>query len=243
MKLTTIFRKAKTVVLHPLAAIRVAGYHVAQWQGRRRLVALGLKDQLERVESKCTATGALPPNYTELWYLYQDVRRLRPEVIYEFGSGLSTNIMAEALAVNAKDGGVDGRLYSFESEKQWWEVSDQWLDNQTRSFVELIYSPVRVEEMFGAKVFKYSGIPDLVPDLVYLDGPRLTPEVRAAADMLDFEPSLKPGFWLVIDGRRDNAEFLNRHLKRRYKTSVRCGFMGGAYLQRCYKLQGESEDR
>lgn len=241
MKLTTILGKAKTVLFHPLSSARVAGYHLAQRQGRHRLVKLGLKDQLERVEAKCAATGALPPNYMELWYLYDDVRRLRPRVIYEFGSGLSTNIMATALSANAKDDNVRGKLYSFESEKKWWEASNHWLDEKTRSFVQLIYSPVSVEKKFDTKVFRYSSIPDLVPDMMYLDGPTLTPEVKVTADILDMESRIKPGFWLVIDGRRENAEFLNCHLKRRYKTSIRCGLFGGGYLQRCYELLKESE--
>lgn len=240
MEFTTILRKTKTVLFHPLSSARVVGYHFSQRRGRHRLVNLGLRVHLERVEEKCLATGALPPNYMELWYLYDDVRRLRPRVIYEFGSGLSTNIMAAALSANAKDGGANGKIYSFESTKKWWAASDQWLDNETRSFVELVYSPVRVEELFGAKVFKHSNIPGLVPEMMYLDGPELTPEVRAASDILDFEALLVPGFWLVIDGRRDNAEFLDRHLQRRYKTSIRTGFMGGAYLQRCYELLNES---
>lgn len=241
MKTMRYLHKVKTVLLHPVASLRVLGYHYAQWRGRKKLVAAGLRPQLERVEEKCRLTGAFPPNYMELWHLYEDVRRLRPRVIFEFGSGLSTNIMAAALAANSKDG-APGKLYSFESERKWWEASDQWLESQTRAFVDLVHAPVRTEEVAETTVFKHSGIPDLVPDMMYLDGPALTPEIRSAADMLDFEPRLRPGFWLVIDGRRDNAEFLTQHLRRSYRISTRTGFLGGAYFQRCFELLDGDRD-
>jgi hypothetical protein len=236
MNFATVLRKTTTAVTRPIAAARGAGYHMAQRKGRRHLISVGLQDEVRRVEEKCAATGAFPPNYAELWHLYRDVTDRRPRVIFEFGSGLSTNVMAAALKANEERSRISGTLYSFESERRWYDATDQWLRPATKSYVQLVYSPVRVEELFGEKVFKYTNIPDVAPDMVYLDGPALTPDVRSAADMLDLEPRLKPGFWLVIDGRRDNARFLEAHFRHRYARVVRTGFLGGSYLQRCYEL-------
>lgn len=232
-----LLRKFKTFFTRPLASARVGGYYYSQWNGRRHLVAAGLKNELENVERKCASTGALPPNYTELWYLYSDVRKLQPKTIFEFGSGLSTNIMAAALFKNHEECGLNGTLFSFESEKSWFDASGEWLESGYKDFVNLIYSPVTVDLMDGVKVFRYSNLPDIAPDMVYLDGPSLTKDVRSAVNVLDLEPKLRKGFWLVIDGRRENALFLERHFQRAYKSTLRTGFLGGAYLQRCYKLQ------
>lgn len=235
--LKMLLKKLKTVLTRPLASARVGGYHYSQWRGRRHLVAAGLKSELENVERKCVSTGALPPNYMELWYLYSDVRKLQPKTIFEFGSGLSTNIIAAALLRNHQEYGLVGTLFSFESEKSWFDASDDWLQPAFKDFVKLTYSPVVIDLVGSVKVFRYTNLPDISPDMVYLDGPSLTKDVRAAVNVLDIEPKLKKGFWLVIDGRRENALFLEQHFKRNYKHTLRTGFLGGAYLQRCYELQ------
>lgn len=236
MNLKTLFRKIRTVILKPKESAQKAEYYWTQWNGRRRLVGLGLADQLVRVEEKVAATGAFPPNYNELLLLYEDIRQRRPNVIFEFGSGLSTNIMAAALSKNAMESQSCPMLYSFESEKNWLDAADEWLDERYRSLVKLVHAPVNVETMFSTKVFTHPGIPDVVPSMVYLDGPGLTAEVKVAADMIALEDRLKPGFWLVVDGRRANVKFLEDHLRRRYKKVVRTGYLGGAFLQHGFEL-------
>lgn len=185
MKLPTILRKIKTMITRPISFAHVGATYVEQWRGHWRLISEGMRNELERVEAKCAVTGALLPNYMELWHLYSDVRQRQPKIIFEFGSGLSTNVLASALLANAEEGGTVGKLYSFESEQKWHAEAERWLPDALRPFVELIYSPTRVEVMFGVKVFKYSHIPEVTPNMVYLDGPGLTPEVLSTADMLD----------------------------------------------------------
>lgn len=237
MELNVLARKIETTLTNPLGAARVASYHWAQWSGRRELVRIGLENEVKVCEEKCRVAGALPPNYTELKNLYMDVRQRRPKVVFEFGSGLSTHFLAAALRDNTAAGCSKGMLYSFEHHEQWLNHTEHWLNDDLRDFVDLIYAPTRVVEMHGRQVFLYDNIPaNLTPEMIYLDGPTLNPEVRASADILELEERLEPGFLLVIDGRRDNAKFLEEHWRNRYRRTVRTGFLGGAYIQRCYEM-------
>jgi hypothetical protein len=79
----------------------------------------------------------------------------------------------------------------------------------------------------------YLNLPDIVPDFVYLDGP--TPssvqgEINGlsfsnpkrtvmSGDILKYESTLLPGFFMIIDGRTNNARFLQRMLKRSYDVN------------------------
>ena len=74
-------------------------------------------------------------------------------------------------------------------------------------------------------------LPNIQPDLIYLDGPSqfATSEsidgfsindicrMPMAADILRFEFFLEPGCLILVDGRTQNARFLKTHLKRNWK--------------------------
>jgi hypothetical protein len=76
----------------------------------------------------------------------------------------------------------------------------------------------------------YERLPDVVPDFVFLDGPdpamvegqinglSFQNPVRTvmAGDLLLMESTLLPGFYMVVDGRTNNARFLARNLQRPY---------------------------
>ena len=78
----------------------------------------------------------------------------------------------------------------------------------------------------------YDLLPDVVPDFIYLDG--LDPadaegsvsgitfknlrRTVMAADPLLSESTLLPGFYTLVDGRSNNARFLERELKRDYEV-------------------------
>jgi hypothetical protein len=74
----------------------------------------------------------------------------------------------------------------------------------------------------------YKNIPNICPDLIYLDGPsqhsaignirgistRNSDRVPMAGDILAIEHFLLPGTLIVVDGRSANARFLKANLQR-----------------------------
>jgi len=166
--------------------------------------------------------SAIPPNYADLWFLYQAVRKRKPRVIIEFGSGCSTAILAQALQNNHQESSTSsGYLYSIDADQYWSTLAAQAIPEPLRKFCETSYSPVQEIEYEGILGFRHAQVPDVVPNFLYLDGPGLTPERQVAVDVLDIEARLQPDFYMVIDGRKANSQFLQKHLKRRYRVTER----------------------
>jgi Methyltransferase domain len=157
--------------------------------------------------------GAIPPVWGDLWYLYRLVRRQRPGVILEFGSGCSTIVMASALRRNRS-----GVLYSLEADPYWHRVLLETTPSGLRDRLVISLCPLDEVSVHGVLAFRHRSVPDVVPDLLYLDGPALTPERQVAVDPLALEDRLRPGFTMVVDGRLDNVAFLQRHLRRSYSV-------------------------
>lgn len=79
----------------------------------------------------------------------------------------------------------------------------------------------------------YDQIPNISPDLIYLDGPSqfgvlgkvhgvttsAIDRLPMAADILTIEHFLLPGCLIVIDGRTANARFLKTNLQRNWRYS------------------------
>jgi len=160
---------------------------------------------------------AIPPDWYDLEFLYRTVRRRRPRLIFEFGSGCSSVILARALLDNAETG-AEGRLTSFESDPYWADATRAGLKGPLATVAEVVTAPPIKAEYAGTPVWRYSGVPaDAAPDLVLLDGPKLTAERFAAVDVLDMEERLPAGFFLIVDGRSDNCLFLEQHFRRNYR--------------------------
>jgi len=160
---------------------------------------------------------ALPPDFGDLLFLYQTVRSRRPRCVLEFGSGCSTVIIAQGLFDNeSKPSGPCGCVYSLDADPYWAKVTTKTMPPHLRRFCVIRHTPVFEVKCFGTRAFRHAVVPYVAPNLIYLDGPALTPEIQVAVDVLDIEDRLPAGFYGIIDGRWANTLFLKRHLKRRY---------------------------
>lgn len=155
-------------------------------------------------------SDAIPPDFADLWSLYQTVRHRKPEYILEFGSGCSTVILAQALYDNQS-----GYLYSIDSDHHWAEVTSNSMPTHLKRFCEVSHSPVVGIGNTDNLMLRHSRLPDVIPNFLYLDGPPLMEGV-VSVDPLDMEERLPEHFYMVVDGRLENSRFLRRHLKRKY---------------------------
>jgi hypothetical protein len=157
------------------------------------------------------------PEFADLLFLYQTVRLRKPRHILEFGSGCSTVIMTQGLFDNQQNSSCrSGYLYSLDAEAHWAEVTARTMPRHLRGYCEVWHSPVFKVNYLGTPAFRHTRVPDIAPDLLYLDGPALTREIQVAVDTLDIEDRFPRHFYGIIDGRWLNTLFLKRHLKRRY---------------------------
>ncbi len=149
----------------------------------------------------------------DLLYLYQAVRKSPPGVVLEFGSGCSTIMLSQALADNAREGKA-GHLYSLDADPKWGQVTIDSIPGELVKWSDITLTEAIPSEYEDTPVWRYAGIPDVLPDLIYLDGPALSEERKVAVDVLDMEAKLKQGTRLIVDGRIPNCNFLEKHFKR-----------------------------
>lgn len=185
-------------------------YPILRW-----FCEFGMKRRgFDRLLAQRPAT-AIPPNYVDLWFLYRLVKRRKPRLILEFGSGCSTVVLCQALWENARDGRApEGHLVSIDADPFWADAAVRSLPPHLRATGAVTYSPLIETTRDGIPVFRHACVPDVRPDLVYLDGPALTPERKVADDILLMEAKLPAGCLIVVDGRRANVRFLRERLKR-----------------------------
>jgi hypothetical protein len=188
----------------------------------------------------------LPPKLDDLARLYRLVRDRMPFQVLEFGSGFSTVVMAEALKRNWEEylariqaegrSRVFGppRCVSVESSEKWRENTWAKIEKAgLADFSEVVFSRVSMGEHNGQVCHFYDDLPDVVPDFVYLDGPdpstvegsvnglsfKNPARTVMSGDILKYESTLLPGFFMIVDGRTNNARFLERMLTRTYDVA------------------------
>jgi hypothetical protein len=103
-----------------------------------------------------------------------------------------------------------------DADAHWGQVTIDSMPEQLRLFCTVTLTERVEDDLDGTPVWRFANVPDVVPDMIYLDGPALTPERRAAIDVLDMEAAFPPGFRLLVDGRSYNRALLEKYFKRRY---------------------------
>jgi Methyltransferase domain len=160
---------------------------------------------------------AYTPDFSDFWFLYKTVRRRKPRVVIEFGSGGSTVVIARALLDNMTESPEhSGYLYSIDDQEYWAEATRSTIPPELKEICEVTYVPTVEQDWDGHATFRHAHLPAITPDLIYLDGPTLRKDRKIAVDVLDLESKFRPGFVLIIDGRTANTEFLKDYLTRLY---------------------------
>ena len=183
-----------------------------------------------------------PPEFDDLCRLHYLASSRKVTTILEFGIGKSTPVLGNALSLN-KEKYLKytskelrrGNLYechSIDNCVEWIEkcmeiIPKRYLDEK---FNNLHLSEVSVSEFYGRVCTFYDPIPNICPDLIYLDAPDLySPKgnlrglstshidrVPMTGDILSFEHFLHPGTLIVVDGRTANSRFLKSNLQRNW---------------------------
>ena len=161
---------------------------------------------------------AIPPSSYDLWMLYRHIRQLKPKIIFEYGVGCSTYVMAEALRRNST-----GHLINFDTSEKWIDIAERGTPAQLQDLITYQRDKTEVTDIDGDPCFHFVSGVDAVPDFIYLDGPEWDDvpgwpfDYAVAGDPVFLESGLKPGFQMIVDARAENVAFLRRHLRRRYR--------------------------
>jgi predicted O-methyltransferase YrrM len=144
---------------HQAAAERAAHEYFESVSGRRRLVDLFAKSR---------STGA---GWTDYHLLHRYVIARRPRRMLEFGSGITTLVMAEAIDEIRREG-AESHLWSLENLPMFYENVRSLVPDDLAPHVTLLCAP-KQEDFWRNDIwgFRYGALPKGSFDFVFVDGP------------------------------------------------------------------------
>ena len=170
-------------------------------------------------------TEAFEPDFVDLLLLYSYIVAARPERVLEFGSGLSTVVMARALMQNGS-----GSLVSLEPSEEWSSATSSAMPEHLRQYARVEQSGQVACEIHGRKSVRFTDLPFKNPDMVYIDGAPAGAYFSGAESLSPLE--LRPGTAIFVDGRYRAVEFFligeqsGRNDVRGWSMSVREAITG-----------------
>jgi hypothetical protein len=183
----------------------------------------------------------LSPEFDDLTRLHFITRNRRVTTVMEFGLGKSSSVFADALRLNKENYNefvVNNlrrahpfELYSIDNSEKWINSCKTEMPAGLKQFVTFHFSEVEMTTFNDRACTMYQILPNICPDLIYLDGPEqfnvlgnirgistnTVDRLPMAADILLIEPFLLPGTLIIVDGRTANARFLLNNLQRNWE--------------------------
>ena len=132
-----------------------------------------LWEELTAYRAHSPATGA---SYADYWLLYSIIRRLRPKEVLECGTGLTTIVLAAALADNDRDFKVKGRVTSMENIPKYHEQAKKLFPERLLPYTDLRQSEKVEDSYYLFRGVRYREIPERPYSFVYVDGPKTSIE-------------------------------------------------------------------
>lgn len=181
------------------------------------------------------------PEYDDLARLHYLILSRKIINTLEFGSGYSTVIMADAhkiLKHQFNSWVLENlrikkpfHIYSIDESAKFSKIVQKRLGASLKNYATLSSSNVKLTVFCDRYCTFYQDVPNLSPDLIYIDGPSQfaartkmngftiadKSRMPMAADVIPMEFFLEPGTLIVVDGRTQNARFLKYNLKRNWK--------------------------
>ena len=197
------------------------------------------KDYLSNLHVKKKIKDTFKPNLFQLTFLHKLILKFKRTTILELGVGWSTHVMSAALMENKikyiKD--IENlrfsnsfEIHSVDNYKKYIIKTKNILRGEQKKIVKFHYSKVDTTVYKKRICTEYRFLPHINPDLIFIDGPSQYETLGKvnnlstghpdyapmSCDLLKIEPYLRPGTFVVIDGRTLNALFLKNFLFRNW---------------------------
>lgn len=152
--------------------------------------------------------------------------------ILEFGSGVSTLILAFCCQRNDKKYGHHGFVHCLEADLKWQKVVERELErHDLTKYVKFHHSTPRITNYDTTPVMSFDTLPNVQPNFVFVDGPRWNQAVGSfkgilasasisCLDLLFYEATFPAHTKIIIDGKLNFVKFYEKNLKRTYRQKV-----------------------
>jgi len=164
-------------------------------------------------------------DYSDSLALYRWIRKHKPKEILEFGPGVSTLIMAQALYENGR-----GRVTTIENIEKFLVKAKDSCPERLQPYIEYLLIP-DVKKRYGPfHGVGYDHIPKRDYELVFVDGPNYDAQSEFDVDVLDVIARSEKPVSAFIDSRTGSSFMyhliLGKKFKYRYLTGL--GFIDAA---------------
>ncbi len=197
------------------------------------------QDNLNSSQVQKKIKKILSPNIEQLYFLHNLITFYNRVTVLELGVGWSTSVISDALNENKKKylKKINGlrfndpyKLFSIDNNQRFINIAKKRLSSSQKKNTNFKFSNVRMIEVNKRICTEFENIPKINPDMIFIDGPSIYnvkgningfntghPDLAPmSADILKIEPFLKPGTFLLLDGRTLNALFLKNFLYRNW---------------------------
>lgn len=189
-------------------------------------------------------TAPFPPDVQDLARIHKMIRDRHSFTVLEFGVGYSTLVIADALQKNEADwealpqkpairNRFPFQVFSVDASETWIASAKTRIPKSLESRIHLHHSTVHIGMFQERMCHFYDHLPDIVADFIYIDGPapkdvqgsingmsfQCDERTVMSGDLLLMEPTLLPGTLILVDGRTNNARFLQRNFQRDWKMA------------------------
>jgi len=160
--------------------------------------------------------GAYMPDWADLWNIYTLVRKRKPSLIWEFGSGCSTSIIASAMKENNEEG-HPGEFVCFEESPYWLAATEAYMPEHVRDFCRIETRDAKIVEIDGQPTITHTDLPEQHPNFIYIDGPL----VRGGGPIVSLGVQLEKGapndYFILIDGLGPTYRWTKKKLEYNYR--------------------------
>lgn len=163
---------------------------------------------LQRGRQRSASTGC---NYWELMQIHRSILEDKPHGLVEFGAGISTVVVADALH-QLHRAGHSAQFTSLEESSDYLHDLRAWFPDRLSRYVSLIVSDIEdaSPDSSGRVARRYTSVIHFPVDWVFVDGPQLPGDEYFDGDVLHLD--LRRGATVIIDGRPSTADVLSRRL-------------------------------
>ena len=212
---------------------------------------------------KIGKNSEIAPEFLDLKKLYDLIIDRKPRCVLEFGSGFSTITIALALKKNHEKSKVSGKLFSVDGNEKWLDNTKNKLHEDLADYVKFYYSKPYISKFKDQLVTYHEVLPDISPNFIYLDGPapddvvnsingitfnsktiekgdgkiffKKNPRRIVSADVLMYESTSPSDFFILVDKRYSNANFLEKSLLFDYIIKKQLYFGGSVTFEKKYQ--------
>ena len=151
---------------------------------KRRLFLMveGIEEIIENYTKKTNSTGT---KYSTLYCAVKVIKKYKPKILLESGTGTSTIVLAETLKqLIRKDPDYKPKLISMESIPEWYDMAVKLLPEEYKDIVEIRLGKREKYEYAMFRGYSHSNIPLQNYDFIFLDGPNYNDE-KGSSSCLD----------------------------------------------------------